>query len=76
MARILRCVGLVLTMAAFSIGAWLAYRETTEPPPGTALIVHEPDRDLGEIPGGPIAVTFRISNTGRAAGWLLNVAEG
>jgi hypothetical protein len=33
-----------------------------DPPPGRALTVHDPDRDLGSLPLGRHAVAFRVTN--------------
>jgi hypothetical protein len=48
-----------------------------DPPPGEALVVHDPDRDLGSQPGDTeIPLRFRLTNRSSRPIRILNLVPG
>ena len=64
---------LLLSLALFGAGAWLAFAPVAAVPP---VLVEEPLRDLGEQPLGVREVAFRITNPARTPRRVIGLAEG
>ena len=59
----MRTASIVCGLLAIGLLAYTGYRYVVdEYPPGEAITVHEPDRDLSSQPCETVSVCFRITN--------------
>jgi hypothetical protein len=57
------CGLLALGLLGYGGYRWAFDRDVPDPPPGEALVVDEPERDLGPLPReGEATVRFRLRN--------------
>jgi hypothetical protein len=67
------------TLLAVGLLGYAGYRYATDrdPPPGDALVIHDPDRDLGSQAGqAEVPLRFRITNRSSRSIRVLNLVPG
>ena len=76
----MRLASIVFALLAVGLLGYAGYRyfsDEPEPPPGQALVVHEPARDVGAHPcDAAVPVRFRITNRSSQPVRVLGLVPG
>jgi hypothetical protein len=56
-------------------GAWIVVSGDAAPTPG-ALVIEEPELDIGELPPGAHIIIYRVRNTTQRPQRIVGLAEG